>query len=74
MVKLARTGPAPATDAAAAAMNAEESEAGVCRVPPFRLVDQIPKDTAMLYLDDSASTRPLARLARLFAMCRWRQR
>ena len=50
MVKLARSG-APATDAAAAAMNAEESKLAFAEYQPFRIVDQIPKDTAMLYLD-----------------------
>jgi hypothetical protein len=59
MVKLARTGLAPATDAAAAAMNAEESKLAFAEYQPFRLVDQIPKDTAILYSDggsDAANT------------------
>ena len=51
MVKLARSG-APATDAAAAAMNADESKLAFAEYQPFRIVDQIPKDTAMLYLDN----------------------
>ena len=51
MVKLARTGSAPATDAAAAAMNAEESKLAFAEYQPFRMLDQIPKDTAMAYLD-----------------------
>jgi dienelactone hydrolase len=51
MVKLARTGSAPATDAAAAAMNAEESKLAFAEYQPFRMVDQISKDTAMAYLD-----------------------
>jgi dienelactone hydrolase len=51
MVKLARSGAAPTTDAAAAAMNAEESKLAFAEYQPFRIVDQIPKDTAMLYLD-----------------------
>jgi dienelactone hydrolase len=52
MVKLARSGAAPATDAAAAAMNSEESKLAFAEYQPFRMVDQIPKDTAMLYLDN----------------------
>jgi dienelactone hydrolase len=51
MVKLARGGSAPATDAAAASMNSEESRLAFADYQPFRIVDQIPKDTAMLYLD-----------------------
>jgi dienelactone hydrolase len=51
MVKLARTGLAPASDAAAATMNAEESKLAFAEYQPFRMVDQIPKDTAMLYLE-----------------------
>jgi dienelactone hydrolase len=51
MVKLARGGSAPATDAAAASMNSEESRLAFAEYQPFRNVDQIPKDTAMLYLD-----------------------
>ncbi len=47
MIRLARTG-APATAAAAAAMNADEQASSDYR--PFLFVDQIPKDTAMLYL------------------------
>ena len=56
MVKLARSGAAPATDAAAAAMNAEESKLAFAEYQPFRMLDQIPKDTAMLYLDGSTNT------------------
>jgi hypothetical protein len=52
MVRLARSGAAPTTDAAAAAMNAEESKLAFAEYQPFRIVDQIPKDTAMLYLDN----------------------
>jgi dienelactone hydrolase len=51
MVKLARTGQAPATEAAATAMNMEEQKIALAEYQPFRYVDQIPKDTAMLYLD-----------------------
>ncbi|HET9370131.1 MAG TPA: hypothetical protein VFO19_07775, partial [Vicinamibacterales bacterium] len=51
MIKLARSGTAPTTDAVAAAMNDEESRVALAEYLPFRLIDQIPKDTAMLYLD-----------------------
>ena len=51
MIRLARKGSAPATDAAATALNAEESKLAFVEYQPFRYVDQIPKDTAMLYLD-----------------------
>jgi uncharacterized protein len=51
MVKLARTGSAPATEAAANAMNLEEQKIALAEYQPFRYVDQIPKDTAMLYHD-----------------------
>ena len=51
MVKLARTGQAPATEAAANAMNLEEQKIALSEYQPFRYADQIPKDTAMLYLD-----------------------
>jgi len=54
MVKLARTGQAPASAAAGAAMNAEESRLALAEYEPFRHVDQIAKDTAMLYLDGKA--------------------
>lgn len=50
MVKLARS-PAPATDAAATAMNIEERKIALAEYQPFRYVDQIPKDTKVLYLD-----------------------
>ncbi len=51
MVILARTGQAPATEAAAAAMNREEQKIALSEYQPFRYADQIPKDTAMLFLD-----------------------
>jgi dienelactone hydrolase len=54
MVRLARSGAAPTTDAAAAAMNADESKLAFAEYQPFRIVDQIPKDTAMLYLDSQS--------------------
>jgi len=51
MVRLARHGSAPASDTAAATMNADESKLAFAEYQPFRYLDQIPKDTAMLYLD-----------------------
>ncbi len=56
MIKLARSGAAPATDAAAATMNADESKLAFAEYQPFRMLDQIPKDAAMLYLDGSTNT------------------
>ena len=52
--ELARTGQAPATEAAATAMNGEEQKIALAEYQPFRYADQIPKDTAMLYLDGKA--------------------
>jgi dienelactone hydrolase len=54
MIRLARTGSAPATDAAAAAMNAEESKLAFAEYQPFRLLDQIPKDTVVLISESGA--------------------
>ena len=51
MVKLSRNGSVPATDTAAATMNAEESKLAFAEYQPFRMIDQIPKDTKILYLD-----------------------
>ena len=51
MIKLARSGQASATNEAALAMNLEEERLSRAQYLPFRYVDQIPKDTAMLYLD-----------------------
>jgi dienelactone hydrolase len=51
MVRLARSGSAPSTDTAAATMNADESKLAFAEYQPYRYLDQIPKDTAMLYLD-----------------------
>jgi dienelactone hydrolase len=53
LVRLARTGQAPAADAAAAAMNAEESKLAFAEYQPLRSVDQISKETRMLYLDNN---------------------
>jgi dienelactone hydrolase len=54
MIRLARTGSAPATDAAAAAMNAEESKLAFAEYLPFRLLDQVPKDTVVLIPESGA--------------------
>lgn len=55
MVRLARTGP-PSTQAEATAMNADEQRLALAEYQPFRFVGQIPKDTAMLYLDFNAQS------------------
>jgi dienelactone hydrolase len=51
MVRLARSGQAPAAEAAATAMNDEEARLALAEYQPFRLVDQIPKETSLLYQD-----------------------
>lgn len=51
MVRLARSGQAPATPAAALAMNADEASIALAEYRPFNLIDQIPKTTQILYLD-----------------------
>jgi dienelactone hydrolase len=56
MVKLSRTGQAPANDAAAVTMNDEESKLALAEYLPFRIADQIPKETQMLYLDGKAES------------------
>jgi dienelactone hydrolase len=53
MVKLARTGQPPATESDATIMNSEEERLALAEYQPFRFVDQIPKTTAMLYLDSA---------------------
>ena len=65
MVKLARSGQSPSNDAATAAMNDEESRIALAEYQPFRLVDQIPKDTAMLYIDEESNAA--AKAAEFFA-------
>jgi alpha-beta hydrolase superfamily lysophospholipase len=65
MIKLARSGSAPATEPAAAAMNSEESRLALAEYQPFRSIDQIPKDTPMLYLDGKSD--PLAATADFLA-------
>jgi dienelactone hydrolase len=65
MVRLARSGSVPSGDAAAAAMNADESKLAFAEYQPFRLLDQIPKGTAMLYLDSNAGA--IVKAAEFFA-------
>jgi dienelactone hydrolase len=69
MVKLARSGSAPSADAAAAAMNAEESKLAFAEYQPFRMLDQIPKDVAMLFwpVPDAPTDNPAASAAGFFA-------
>ncbi len=52
MVRLARSGQAPATATAAAAMNADEARLALAQYLPFTLLDQIPKSSALLYITD----------------------
>jgi dienelactone hydrolase len=63
MVRLARNGSVPASDAAAATMNAEESKLAFAEYQPFRNLDQIPKDTQMLHLDRTDAAAAAAFLA-----------
>jgi dienelactone hydrolase len=49
-VKLARTGAAPATPAAAALMAAEETRIALAEYHPFWFVSQIPEKTAVLFV------------------------
>ena len=53
MVRLSRSGQAPATPAAAAAMNGDEASIALAEYRPFLLMDQIPKTTPILYLDSA---------------------
>jgi dienelactone hydrolase len=50
MVRLARTGQAPATVAAAEAMNDHEAKLALAEYHPFWYVDQIPQATAVLFV------------------------
>ena len=52
LVRLARSGQAPATAAAAAAMNADEARLALAQYLPFTLLDQIPKSSALLFITD----------------------
>jgi uncharacterized protein len=50
MIKLARTGEAPSTPAAAAAMSAEETKLALAEYHPLWFADQIPQTTAVLFI------------------------
>ncbi len=50
MVRLARSGQAPATAAAGAVMNDEEAKLALAEYHPFWYVDQIPQTTAILFV------------------------
>ncbi|HEV8148180.1 MAG TPA: acetylxylan esterase [Bryobacteraceae bacterium] len=50
MIKLARTGEAPATPLAAAAMSAEETKLALAEYHPLWHADQIPQSTAVLFV------------------------
>ncbi len=52
LVRLARTGQAPSTTAAATAMNADETRLAIAEYRPFTLLDQIPKTSAILQITD----------------------
>lgn len=56
-VKLARTGEAPATPAAAAAMSAEETRIALAEYHPFWFVSQIPEKTAVLFVVAASDTK-----------------
>jgi dienelactone hydrolase len=60
MVTLARTGQAPPTAAAAAAMNDDEAKLALAEYQPFRSIDQVPKETALLHLERTADVERLA--------------
>lgn len=57
MVRLARTGQAPATPAAAAAMNDREARLSFAEYHPFWYVDQIPTSTAVLFITAERDAR-----------------
>jgi dienelactone hydrolase len=52
LVRLARSGQAPATPAAASAMNADETRLALAEYRPLAMLDQIPKTTAVLQITD----------------------
>jgi hypothetical protein len=68
MIKLARSGSAPATIAAAAAMNDEESRLALAEYQPFRLLDQIPPGTSLLHLDGHAAKDAVSFLAKALSV------
>ena len=57
LVRLARTGQAPATATAGAAMNAEEARLALAEYHPFWYVDQIPQTTAVLFVVAEKDTK-----------------
>jgi dienelactone hydrolase len=57
MVRLARTGQAPATLASAAAMNDEEARLARAEYRPFWYVDQVPQTTAVLFVVAEKDTK-----------------
>jgi uncharacterized protein len=56
-VKLARSGDAPATPAAAAAMSAEETRIALAEYHPFWYVSQIPQTVAVLFVIAKSDTK-----------------
>ena len=60
MVRLSRTGQAPATQAAAVSMNGDEASIALAEYRPFHLMDQIPKTTPILYLDSATDAADAA--------------
>jgi hypothetical protein len=70
IVRLARTGQPPATEAAAIAMNLEESRLSLIEYQPFRLQDQIPKDTAIRYSNGESAIAAADFFAAQFASAR----
>jgi dienelactone hydrolase len=56
-VKLARSGDAPATPVAAAAMNAEETRIALAEYHPFWFVSQIPQTVAVLFVVAASDTK-----------------
>lgn len=57
MVRLARTGQAPATAAAGRVMNGEEAKLALAEYRPLWYVDQIPQTTAVLFVVAEKDTR-----------------
>jgi dienelactone hydrolase len=68
MIKLARSGSAPASIAAAAAMNDEEARLALADYQPFRLLDQIPPATSLLYLDGPVIKDAVSFLAKALSL------
>ena len=66
MVRLARSGQAPATAAAAATMNADEARLAIAEYRPLALLDQIPKTSAVLQITDQQGEAALAAAVQWF--------